>query len=173
MLQGKKIILGITGSIAAYKACYIIRGLIKKGALAAEGDILRLPGHSASFNEAQAPLSEAILAAHREGGLAPPNLNEVLEAIGAGKKEAAAVMNALRASGELVRVAEGLWYAREHLEAAEAAVRAWFATHESIDLAGLKSVTGLSRKYLVALLEYFDAQKLTMRVGDTRILRKG
>lgn len=32
MLQGKKIILGITGSIAAYKACYIIRGLIKQGA---------------------------------------------------------------------------------------------------------------------------------------------
>ena len=32
MLQGKKIVLGITGSIAAYKACLIIRGLIKKGA---------------------------------------------------------------------------------------------------------------------------------------------
>ncbi len=32
MLKGKKIVLGITGSIAAYKACYIIRGLIKKGA---------------------------------------------------------------------------------------------------------------------------------------------
>ena len=32
MLSGKKIVLGITGSIAAYKACYIIRGLIKKGA---------------------------------------------------------------------------------------------------------------------------------------------
>lgn len=31
-LKGKKIILGITGSIAAYKACYIIRGLIKQGA---------------------------------------------------------------------------------------------------------------------------------------------
>ncbi len=32
MLKGKKIVLGITGSIAAYKACYLIRGLIKKGA---------------------------------------------------------------------------------------------------------------------------------------------
>lgn len=32
ILKGKKIILGITGSIAAYKACYIIRGLIKRGA---------------------------------------------------------------------------------------------------------------------------------------------
>ncbi|MCQ2195934.1 MAG: bifunctional phosphopantothenoylcysteine decarboxylase/phosphopantothenate--cysteine ligase CoaBC [Bacteroidaceae bacterium] len=32
MLQGKKIVLGITGSIAAYKACLLIRGLIKQGA---------------------------------------------------------------------------------------------------------------------------------------------
>ena len=32
MLKGKKIVLGITGSIAAYKACFLIRGLVKKGA---------------------------------------------------------------------------------------------------------------------------------------------
>ena len=32
MLKGKKIVLGITGSIAAYKACLIVRGLIKRGA---------------------------------------------------------------------------------------------------------------------------------------------
>lgn len=32
MLKGKHIVLGITGSIAAYKACLIIRGFIKQGA---------------------------------------------------------------------------------------------------------------------------------------------
>ena len=32
MLEGKKIVLGITGSIAAYKSCLIIREFIKKGA---------------------------------------------------------------------------------------------------------------------------------------------
>ena len=32
MLRNKHIVLGITGSIAAYKACLIIRGLIKQGA---------------------------------------------------------------------------------------------------------------------------------------------
>ena len=32
VLKGKKIVLGITGSIAAYKSCHIIRGLIKRGA---------------------------------------------------------------------------------------------------------------------------------------------
>jgi phosphopantothenoylcysteine decarboxylase/phosphopantothenate--cysteine ligase len=31
-LQGKKIILGVTGSIAAYKAAYLLRGLLKQGA---------------------------------------------------------------------------------------------------------------------------------------------
>ena len=32
MLKGKKFVLGITGSIAAYKACLLIRGLTKEGA---------------------------------------------------------------------------------------------------------------------------------------------
>ena len=72
----------------------------------------------------------------------------------------------------VVRVAEGLWYAAEHLAAAEAAMRKWLETHDSIDVAGMREATGLSRKYLVALLEYFDAQKITIRVGDKRVLRK-
>ena len=33
MLKGKKIVLGITGSIAAYKSCLLIRMLIKQGAV--------------------------------------------------------------------------------------------------------------------------------------------
>ena len=37
MLKGKKIVLGITGSIAAYKSCLIIRELIKSGAEGAGG----------------------------------------------------------------------------------------------------------------------------------------
>ena len=41
MLKGKKIVLGITGSIAAYKSCLIIRGLIKRGA---EVQVVITPG---------------------------------------------------------------------------------------------------------------------------------
>jgi len=35
-----------------------------------------------------------------------------------------------------------------------------------------REITGLSRKFMIPLLEYFDAQKLTIRVGDRRLLRK-
>jgi selenocysteine-specific elongation factor len=150
----------------------IIERLVKKGALVAEGEFLRLPAHKAAFSKEQAPLGEALLKAHRDAGLSPPNTNDLLTELGISKKEAAPILAALRASGELVRVAEGVWYAAEHLEAAEAAVRKWFEDHESIDLADLKSITGLSRKYLVALLEYFDANRITIRVGDKRMLRQ-
>jgi len=167
-----EILSGWGKNLAPKLVHFVVERLIKKGALIAEHDLLRLPVHNARFSKEQAPLSEAILSAHRQAGMTPPNLNEVLESIGVGKKEAATVMNALRASGQLVRVAEGVWYANEHLNTIEAIIREWFQTHESIDLAGLKSVTGLSRKYLVALLEYFDARRITMRVGDVRVLRR-
>jgi selenocysteine-specific elongation factor len=34
-------------------------------------------------------------------------------------------------------------------------------------------MTGLSRKFMIPLLEYFDQEKVTIRVGDKRVLRKG
>jgi selenocysteine-specific elongation factor len=37
---------------------------------------------------------------------------------------------------------------------------------------GFKDLTNVSRKYSVPLLEYFDLQQLTVRVGDTRVLRR-
>jgi selenocysteine-specific elongation factor len=33
-------------------------------------------------------------------------------------------------------------------------------------------MTGASRKYTIPLLEYFDREQLTVRVGDNRVLRK-
>ena len=35
-----------------------------------------------------------------------------------------------------------------------------------------REITGLSRKFMIPLLEYFDSTKLTIRVGDKRVLRK-
>ena len=151
---------------------FILERLIKQGKLVGEGEYLRLPAHAASFTKEQAPVSEALLSAYQKAGLTPPNSNELLENLHISKKEAAPVLAALRTSGQLVRVAEGLWYAAEHLASLETALRQWFTTNESIDVGGFRDLTGLSRKYLVALLEYFDAQKITIRVGDKRILRK-
>ena len=47
-----------------------------------------------------------------------------------------------------------------------------FATHEKLSTQAFKELTGLSRKFLIPLAEYFDREKVTLRVGDDRLLRK-
>jgi selenocysteine-specific elongation factor len=45
---------------------------------------------------------------------------------------------------------------------------AFLASHGTIDAQQWKDLTGASRKYTIPLAEYFDAEKLTLRVGDVR-----
>jgi len=57
-LEGKKIILAVCGSIAAYKAAYLIRGLVKKGA---EVKVLMTPSATAFIS----PLTLSTLSKHK------------------------------------------------------------------------------------------------------------
>ena len=44
--------------------------------------------------------------------------------------------------------------------------------HGSVDAQGFKELTGQSRKFTIPLAEWFDKERVTLRVGDKRILRK-
>ncbi|MDR2503140.1 MAG: selenocysteine-specific translation elongation factor [Deltaproteobacteria bacterium] len=151
---------------------FVIERMLQQGGLVAENDLLRLPDHTASFSVKDAQLSESLLNAYKESGLTPPNMEVLLAKLGVDKKRALAVYAALRAAGRLVRVSEDLWYAAEHLKTIETTILRWFDDHEFLNIADIKAVFGFTRKHMVPLLEYFDAQKLTIRVGDARILRK-
>jgi selenocysteine-specific elongation factor len=49
---------------------------------------------------------------------------------------------------------------------------AFLGEHATIDAQQWKDLTGASRKFTIPLAEYFDGEKLTLRVGDVRRLRK-
>ena len=71
----------------------------------------------------------------------------------------------------LVCVREGMYYHGPALEDILERVRLWFQSHDNLDVASLKDILGLSRKYLIALLEYMDNEHITVRVGDQRRYR--
>lgn len=152
---------------------FLVERLVKKNLLASEGEFLRIPSHKASLGANQQDVRQAILKVHAEAGSAPPNLKDVLESLALSAKKAAPILKSMQDAGELVKVAEGLYYHGPALEIIRQGVRGWFKEHDDLNLAGLKEITGLSRKFLIALLEYFDKEKLTVRVGDKRILRGG
>lgn len=151
---------------------FVVERCLKAGILVNEGDGLRLASHSVALCGDQSSLKDKILAAHVSAGMTPPNLKDVLETLKVDAKQAAPIVKMLTDEKTLVRVKDGLYYSAASLEDIKARVRQWFETHDDLDPTGLKEILdGLSRKYLIALLEYFDRERMTVRVGDKRQLR--
>jgi selenocysteine-specific elongation factor len=108
--------------------------------------------------------ARALEARLREAWLEPP-----IEAdLGAD----AAELPALRRAGRAVRVGRELHYHPDALAEAERRVRALAEAHGSVTIAQLRDALGTSRKFAQALLEHFDGEKVTRRVGDAHLLRR-
>jgi len=103
----------------------------------------------------------------RAAGAAPPLASELQEKLGVGARFSAFV-GMLEERGGLVRVNETLFYDRAAYDDIEAKLRAHLATRILMSMADFKELTGLSRKYAVPLLEFFDRRGITARVGDQR-----
>ncbi|MBG0789785.1 MAG: selenocysteine-specific translation elongation factor [Desulfovibrionaceae bacterium] len=151
---------------------YILEKLLKKGDVVAEQEVIRLKGHKVSLASDQAKVRESVLAAYRDGGATPPNLKDVLEPLGMDFKQAAGVFRLLQDQGEIVRVSGDMYYHCAALDAIKDKMIGFFGQNEEMTAPDFKDLTGLSRKYLIPVLEYFDKEKLTVRVGDARRLRK-
>jgi selenocysteine-specific elongation factor len=115
---------------------------------------------------APAPLSPAALAIEEElraAGAEPP-----LDA----DLDAAAELAALRDAGRAVRLGPAMHIHAEALDAVRARLVALLESEGEITLARVRDELGTSRKYAQALLERLDAEKLTLRRGDARVLRR-
>lgn len=145
--------------------------LLRQEKLVSAGDVLCLPGHEVVLDEGQKKLREAMLGAFREGGLTPPNLPDVIAAAGATEKAAAALLKVLVREGEIYKVSENLYYSKEAVGEIRQKVTEWFGTHDDLSVAGMKELLGLSRKFIIPLLEFLDQEKITVRIGDKRQLR--
>ena len=117
-------------------------------------------------------LKRDILGRLADGGLTPPRDKELSEALGVGLAEVRAALKLLVADGRIAKVAEGLFFAVEHLDDLRARVIEHLERHEKLTAQEFKTLTGASRKFTIPLAEYFDKEKLTMRVGDARVLRR-
>ncbi|WP_243546929.1 selenocysteine-specific translation elongation factor [Pseudodesulfovibrio tunisiensis] len=150
----------------------VLERLIKQGRVVAEQEMLKLPGHKVSLASDQAKVREVILSAHEKGGATPPNVKDVLAELGMDRKQAAPVFRLLQDEGLLVKINENMYYHAAALNEIRRNTVAFLSKKGEMSAPDFKEITGLSRKFLIPLLEYFDKEKLTVRVGDMRRLRK-
>jgi selenocysteine-specific elongation factor len=152
---------------------YLSTRLIKQGKIVQEAGEVRLKSHAVVLHVDEQAMQEKLGRLYQEAGLQPPNLKEVLASCASSsEKQMQQVMDLLLRQGVLVKVNENLIFHNETLKALSDTLTAFMIQHGEIDAPAFKDLTGLSRKFSIPLLEYFDKIKLTIRVGDKRILRK-
>jgi selenocysteine-specific elongation factor len=151
---------------------HLLDRFVAAGAIAVERDKVRLAGHQVRLDAQQQAWIDRLEAEFREAGVAPPSVEEAFAKLGMTRAEDQALLQVLLDARRLLRVKEGLYFHPEPLRDAEGRVAAFLRERKEITPQDMKDLLGISRKYAIPLLEYLDAQRLTVRVGDKRVLRE-
>lgn len=100
-------------------------------------------------------------------------MSELATKAGADVAVARKVLGQLVTDGLVVRVSSEMHFSTEAIVQAKALlVDHLEANPQGATAADLRDALGVSRKYAIPLLEYFDAQGVSKREGDLRVLRK-
>ena len=153
----------------------LLAGLLKKGAIEQVGGAdIKLSGHTVTLQVDEQEMERKIGELYCGAGLAPPNLKEVLASFGDfPEKQIRQVIDLLLNKGALIKINEALFFHAPAIRALQDEVVAYIRREGEIDAQRFKELTGLTRKFSIPLLEYFDKIKLTIRIDDKRVLRKG
>lgn len=132
---------------------------------------LALAEHEIRLDAKQEMLRQQILARLHAGGYAPASPAELAASLHATPAQIAAVLEVLALRQEAVRLEEGIWLHRSHLEEARKRVIDYLRRHGEITVSQFKElVDNTSRKFAMPLLQYFDAGGVTQRQGEVRVL---
>ncbi len=148
--------------------------LLSGGQLVAEREFLRLSSHRVVLPEEAEALKREIEKIFLSAGFSPPDPDEALSRFRDRPQLALDMFRVLVQEGVLVRLSEKLYFHRHILEKARSLAEDYLRRHGEMGVGDFRKLTGgASRKYLIPLLEYLDRTKVTLRVGDKRILRRG
>jgi selenocysteine-specific elongation factor len=145
----------------------VLAALLEEGVLEERAGELALPQHRVNIEPAAGGPAGRLLELLGQRPFAPPSLPEAMRDAGA----SAEVVRALARAGELVRLSEDVAFTPSAYAAALELVREVVASEGSVTVASLRDRLGASRRPMLALLEYLDAQRITRRLGDARVLR--
>ena len=146
----------------------LMRLLASRGLIEIDGEMVRLPGASPKVSEDTLRDKEILLDYCNKRGFQFPTIEEAMSELKLDKVKLDRIINIARQNGEL-RLIGGEFLLSRNIE--EKALEILRSLPE-ITIASLRDAANASRKYILPLLEDFDARGITRRVGDKRILLK-
>jgi selenocysteine-specific elongation factor len=141
--------------------------LAQSGRLRVAAGLAALPGFAPRVAGGDAEI-DRIVRILEEAQLSPPSVAELERQTG--RRDVGAILRLAARSGRVEAVERERWYARPALDRFTAALTE-IGRERLIAPAALRDRLGISRKFMIPLLEWADAKGITERVGDLRRLR--
>ncbi|HEY8563292.1 MAG TPA: selenocysteine-specific translation elongation factor [Pyrinomonadaceae bacterium] len=154
----------------------VLASLENERKIAAEKDFVRAREHNLELSADEKTLRENLSAVYKAAKLEVPKLDDALQEAARGtkadKNHARKIFQILLNSGEIVKITDEFYFTRAEIDGLVAKLRAFAAgsADRLIDVAKFKDIAGISRKYAIPLLEYFDRERVTRRAGDKRLI---
>ena len=130
------------------------------------GTLLRLSDHTIQLTASQQEQAQALLQKFEQQPFSPPDVKECNEIIGA------ELVNALISQGRLIEISADILLTPAALTRMTGAVIAHIKANGNLTLANLRDHFQTSRKYALPVLEYLDKSGVTIRRGESRVLRE-
>ncbi len=151
---------------------HLLSTLMDEKKVIVEKETVRLSSHTISLKEEEKDLRKKIVVLFSRTKLQPPTVKETLAELGVSESELKPVLQLLTKEKVLVKVKEDLYFHHQALFEMEEKLVDYLKQHKEMNPTQFKELSQVSRKFAIPLLEHFDAKKLTMRIGDKRVLRK-
>jgi selenocysteine-specific elongation factor len=154
----------------------VLNSLAMRHELTIDGDGVKLIGREAQLSDAESNSLVILRKKFETAGLEVPKADEIIADAAAssdvGKEVVRKFYQQLINSGELVRINADIAIASIAADQLIEKVREFAnkTPDRLIDVAKFKEIAGVSRKYAIPLLEYFDQRKITARRGDKRLI---
>jgi len=169
----KEELRNLTGQFIGQKIFNMaVKELEKKGEISVDRENIHMSGHRVDLKGDLEDLRSRIAAIYIEAGLTPPSIKEVMERFSQQKSMAGSVLNVMLNEGTLTKINEDLYFHKDVLLKLRENYKNLLLKDGKATPASFKELTGLSRKFIIPLMEYFDITKLTIRAGEHRILRE-
>jgi selenocysteine-specific elongation factor len=151
---------------------FAVTQLAEKGDVILEKDRVRLAAHRIRLSEKDEKLCGKVQAALLEKGVMPPTVKELAEETGSTEQALRPLLDYLTNAKEIVKLNESLYFASEVLEDLKTRLVDYLHENTEIQAGDFKTFSQTTRKYTIPLMEYFDRTRLTLRLGDRRVLRE-
>ncbi len=151
---------------------FLLAHLADLGVIEIEEKTVRATDFVPCLTQPQEVLAARLRADAMLAALEPPTLSEWSAALTFSPDELRPVLAHLERDGSLTRAPGDLWFDKVAVDELREKVVAHLQAHEELPTPAYKEMIGTTRKYAVPLMELFDAEHLTMRRGEARVLRR-